>query len=75
MAGVGYINVAPEMLVHFMSVLPTTYKVVGSVRADDHVRLALWSSEFAYDGIEMTCEVSDAGSTRTIKLKPTGRGE
>lgn len=59
------------------SFLPRSYRVIGSEKSDlpGMVVLVVESDDIAGHGHWLTCEVQDAGSTRTIRVVLDRRAE
>ncbi len=72
--GYARMNFAPDCVALFLSIMPSTYTLVGSEKsnlAGGGVTLLFESDDIA-DGVtlDMTCDVQDAGSTRTVSIQP-----
>ncbi|MFC3207381.1 hypothetical protein [Aquamicrobium soli] len=71
--GTAIIDVDARLLPQALTLFPSTYRVVGSQKSehDGTVRLVMESEDVALgSSVFMTCEVRDAGSTRTIVMHP-----
>lgn len=71
--GTGTIDITVAALPMVLSLLPSTYRVIGSTSSitPDTVRLVVASDDLTTDRqVHLTCEVVDAGSTRTIRMRP-----
>lgn len=71
--GTATIDVTTEVLPLVMTLLPSTYRVIGSEPNElpDTVRLKMESEDIASGcRVHMTCMIEDAGSTRTIRVRP-----
>ncbi|MGU3495919.1 hypothetical protein ACLBXM_17905 [Xanthobacteraceae bacterium A53D] len=69
--GIAQIKVASALLGQFIGLMPSTYRVVGSAASyDDVVCLLVESSDISDEaqGLVLTCEVQDSGSTRTVRM-------
>lgn len=73
--GTAAIDVSVEILAQAAMLFPSTYRIIGSScsLAPGTVRLIVESDAIEGEDMLMTCEVSDAGSTRTVVMKPCGR--
>ncbi len=71
--GYARMNFAPDCVALFLSIIPSTYALVGSEKSSlSGVVTLLFESDDIADGmtLDMTCEVRDAGSTRTVSIQP-----
>ena len=71
--GTAIIDIAVDTLGIALSLMPSTYKVIGSGTsiAPDTVRLVVASDDLTLDKqMHITCEVRDVGSSRTVVMKP-----
>lgn len=73
--GTAVIDVAADFLSQLGSMLPSTYRVVGSEMNPSIgvVRLIVESEDIAGHDMIVTLEVKDAGSTRVAMVVPCGR--
>ena len=73
--GTAIIDVAADVLHQALVLFPSTYRVVGSEMnsAIGFVRLIVESEDLAGHDGHLMCEVSDTGSTRTVRMRPCGR--
>lgn len=69
--GTAFIDIAVEALATALAHLPRAYRVTGSTDCPfvDTVRLTLESDEIAGHDCQVTCEVTDVGSTRTVLVR------
>jgi hypothetical protein len=71
--GTGILSITAELLeqVSLRSFLPRSYNVIGSAKSDvpGVVLLIVESDDIAGHGHFLTCDVQDAGSTRTIRIE------
>lgn len=70
--GTGVITVSVDVLPLFLASLPSTFKVIGSLRSEtaETVRLLLSSREVSPDRlVELAMVVEDRGTTRTITVR------
>ena len=73
--GRAIIDVSVDILALAVALFPSTYRVVGSQDSEcaDTVRLIVESDDIAEGAtVHITCEVKDAGSTRTVRMIPVG---
>lgn len=68
--GTGFIDIAPGVLGSILTLMPSAFRVVGSMQAEGHVRLVVASVELHGHGHHLTGEVRDVGCTRTMTLRP-----
>ena len=71
--GTAIIDIAVDTLDIALSLMPSTYKVIGSGISiePDTVRLVVTSDDLTLDKqVHITCEVRDVGSSRTVIMKP-----
>ncbi len=75
--GTAAIDVEASCLPQALMLFPSTYSVIGSSCsiAPDTVRLIVESEDIAGHDMLMTCEVRNAGSTRTVVMIPCGKTE
>lgn len=70
--GTAILDVAPDVLPALMACLPAAFAVIGSEESPSRgvVRLVLESAEIAPGyRAHLTCEIADAGLTRTARLR------
>lgn len=75
--GTAAIDVSVGILREALVLFPATYRVIGSScsLAPGTVRLIVESEDIAGGDLLMTCEVSDDGNTRTVRMVAVGRTE
>jgi hypothetical protein len=73
--GTAIIDVSTDILATALALFPSTYRVVGSEASPAHgvVRLIVEGEDITGHDMVVSCEVKDAGSTRTIVMTPVGR--
>lgn len=70
MPGVGTLRVAPGLLGLVASILPSSFRIVGSRNARGSIGLLLESEAIADDGVELECFVADDGQQRVVTIRP-----
>lgn len=73
--GTAIIDVATEILPEALVLFPSTYRVVGSDLNPSIgvVRLFVESEDISGHDMHLSCEVTDVGSTRTVRMVSVDR--